>query len=1213
MSSGSTFCIFRNVKTLTFVTMPPFSLLLLLTAWLRAAEAKKFVICVGPHETHTGTTSFLSKYAADDGSGVSSFDGWSWPIIKSDDIDTTPQHVFDLLVKEQDDDDIQNILIDGIRSAWTASKHGVFIGSLDFDRVGANPYSGYDAIESLIQVVDEVGISAEDVTVIVTYRTPRVNQWGMIWENHFDAESYEDFVCSNEQHDKRWEWLDTSMNPFKVAKSYHDQKWNVVVVDQDSIIKAGKDVANVIACFVMENENCEGGQVNGLEEMTPKTSLADKIDELDAEDLSDLERLFLFRDCFYVTQLDDSSRFEMFAKNSDFDLIQSECKNSFKKSYAKLSDTDFLMNAIQSQKYCEKDDIDVPSLLTEISESKIDGSFTDDEFIESYESIKDESDSFDDESESEADDDEADDNDEDDEFSSSTDDYKNDPMSSSNDGSNKKLVVFVGPHETEAIDVTKFFVNYASANEDDEPLESFDGWSWPLIDDEIIWKPAHRVFDLLITDPDTEDIQRTVIDGIVETWKNSKNGVIIGSLYFDRVGTNPYSHYDPIGALHRVVDALGISNKDVTVTVTYRSPRIDHWSVVWNNHFDSNDYEHFICSDGEESAKRWEWLDTVMNPFKIAKTYHDQGWNVAVVDQEGTINAGMDLSHTIACNLMEDVNCKNGWIDGLDNIASEPLAVIPMNSMEEEGRHNLEQLFRERDCYFKYDLKDKPGFAILNQHSAWSSCSGQHKAFYKQFTDTNFMLNLLKSQKQCGESNVDISNILEKKMVHSDNKQLIIFAGPHETSAVPVNKFFVDHASDKEGTNRSTSLDGWIWPIIDSEILGNTQSHRIFDLLLSDADTRPVQNVIMDGIRDSWNKAQNGVIIGSLDFDRVGENPYSSYDALGAVDRVVQTLGIPDNDVTVVLNYRSRRLDHLSAVWWNHFDAESFQDFVCSDAQADKRWEWMDTVMNPLKLANAYIEEGWNVAMIDQEGTSIAGKDVAHAVACGLMNDVDCDNGWVRGLKSETIDAPLSYEIDALNDIQRTKLEILFRMRDCFYKYALESDNKFSTVNRNELWKSCLLKDRNKFEKLADTDFLLEVMRSLQGCGDISNLGSSSFASELLKSDTVFASKSHSTVIIATVFLSAVVIVFFGILMKERKREKSQKTKESPTEGIFKDDPPNIGIRESSYRDNESAADESMDEFSFDGDDGENFINNMGEAIDAEDLPSNRDEDSNIV
>merc|ERR1711935_31195 len=95
----------------------------------------------------------------------------------------------------------------------------------------------------------------------------------------------------------------------------------------------------------------------------------------------------------------------------------------------------------------------------------------------------------------------------------------------------------------------------------------------------------------------------------------------------------------------------------------------------------------------------------------------------------------------------------------------------------------------------------------------------------------------------------------------------------------------------------------------------------------------------------------------------------------------------------------------------------------------------------------------------------------------------------------------------------------LFRMRDCFYAFKLESNMKFSTVNGNELWKSCSSKDRNKSEKITDTDFLLEVMRTLQGCGEKSSPESTSFANELLESETTFAPKGHSSLIIATAFL----------------------------------------------------------------------------------------------
>lgn len=1185
--------------------------LLLLTCWFGAAEAKKFVVTVGPHETHTGTTSFLARYAANDGSGDSVFDGWSWPIIESEDIDASPQHVFDLLVKDQGNADLQDTLIDGIKSAWTDSEKGVFIGSLDFDKVGENPYSGYDAVQALTRVVDEVGISAEDVVVVVTYQRPRVNQWRLVWQNHFNAASYEDFVCSDEQSNKRWEWLDTSMNPFKLATAYYDQGWSVVMLDQDSINKSGKDVPNVVACLAMENKNCDDGKVEGLDDVVPKTSLEDGIDELGATDHDDLEKMFLFRDCFYYNQINNSSRFELFAKSSDFESLQSQCKNSLETSYAQLADTNFFMNAIQSQKYCENDDIDVESLLSDISDGSIvndDGFYDDDitfdditydDIVEPVGSTSEEDTLFGSEidndgpvSESigdEAVEDEdsvaststsststpASDN-EIDSTSTSTNDNEIDssstPAIDNDDGStttfngNKKLVVFAGPHETEATDVLRFFV---------ENDESLSHWTWPRINSELIWRPDHRVFDFLVAEPDNEDVQSVVTDGIVEAMENTSNGVIMGSLDFAWVGENPYTQYDPVGALRRVVDRLGIADGDVSIALTYRAPRIDHWSVVWHNHFDSDDYKDFICSDGEQSSKRWEWLDTVMNPFKIAKAYHDQGWNVAVIDQEGTLTKGRDVAHTIACNLMEGVNCNDGWAVGLENVVGDSPEVIPMDSMSDGDRRDLEELFRQRDCYYKYQLKDKPGFAIVNQRSAWSSCQDHHQAFYEEFTDTDFMLNVLQSQKQCAENNVDIEKLLETKVIHGD-KQLVVFAGPHETSAVPVTRFFVDHASDEVGTNRSTSLDGWSWPVVDSEII-TARSHRTFDLLLSDADTRPVQNIIMDGIRDSWNEAENGVIIGSLDFDRVGKNPYTNYDALEAIDRVDEMLGINDNDVTVVLNYRSARLDHLSAVWYNHFEAETFQDFVCSDEEADMRWEWIDTVMNPLKLANAYLEEGWNVVIIDQEGTASAGKDVAHALACNIMNGVDCDNGWVRGLRSETIEEPTSYDLDGVDYYQRHELETLFHMRDCFYKDTLQSDNKFSVVNRDEIWKSCSTKrkETKKYEQLADTDFLIEVMKSLQDCGDASNRESSEFASELLTGTTSY----QNFLMISVAFLTFVSVIALCYACKKRnvRRKKIEQAKINPTEGVFRDDPDNVGSS-GPYRDNESAANETLDE-----------------------------------
>lgn len=1134
-------------------------LVVLVSTWSGLAAAKKLVVVVGPHGTHTGTTSFLSRHAANNGSGSSSFGGWSWPIVENEAIDSRPQRVFDLLVKENENKDIQDVLVSAIRSAWEASKNGIFMGSLDFDKVGTNPYSGYDPISALHRVVDELGVNTSDVLVIVAYRSPRINQWSNVWNNHFDAVTYEDFICSEHQSDKRWEWLDTSINPLGIAQAYSDQGWNVSVFDEESTIRAGKDVAHVVACFAMENKNCEDGWVDGLERLPPGALIADPIDELQDEDRSDLESLFLFRDCFYFLRLDGSRRFELFDRENGFESLTNGCNHWLEVSYARFADTTSLMNAIQSQKNCEQDDIDVPSLLTNEphpSESKDGGSDDNSSLIDGC-------------------------------------DGKDCDV-------NKKLIVFVGPHETQAVEVTKFFLKYASDYGDSDPSSSFEGWIWPYVHDETISKPSYRLFDLLVTDPEDEHIQNVVIKAIVDSWNNANNGVVIGSLDLDRVGKNPDSQYDPIGALRRVVDAIGVANDSVTVVVTYRSPRIDHWSAVWNNHFGSTGYEDFLCTDGEKSNKRWEWLDTVMNPFKIATAYKNQGFNVAVIDQEGTFDAGLDVAHTIACDVMDSVECEGGWIKGLEDVIIDHPTIFSMDFLEEEDHYVLEQIFLNRDCFYKYELKARTGFEIVHQRTAWSSCSGQHLSFYERFTDTEFVLELLKSLMKCGESYMDTVKLLREKMFQDKEKQLVIFAGPHETSAVPVTKFFVNHASKKEGTIFSSSLASWSWPIIDSEIVGSTASHRTFDLLLSDAKTRPVQNIILDGIRDSWNSAPKGVIIGSLGLDRVGKNPYSSYDPLGAIDRVMGSLGISDNDVTLVLNYRSTRLDHLSAVWWNHFNAESFHEFVCSDAEVEKRWEWMDTVMNPFKVANAFTEEGWKVAMIDQEGTLSAGKDVAHALACEIMNDVDCSRGWIRGLEHETIDPPPSYDIDDLDKLQLTQLEALFQMRDCNYKYTLEPNARFSLVNKEGIWKSCRQENRNEYEKLIDTDFLLGVMGSLVGCEDTPSPQSLQFATEMLSSDSLSTFKHNNSPAIAAIVSSVTVVVLLGLLLHERKRKKTSATAVGPSEGVFRDHP---HARESSQQfTDEDREDEITYEDNFDDEDGTSVAMDNGSDVEVPDL-----------
>jgi hypothetical protein len=258
-----------------------------------------------------------------------------------------------------------------------------------------------------------------------------------------------------------------------------------------------------------------------------------------------------------------------------------------------------------------------------------------------------------------------------------------------------------------------------------------------------------------------------------------------------------------------------------------------------------------------------------------------------------------------------------------------------------------------RDCYYKFVLEDQPHFEILNQRTIWSSCIDEHQSFYEQFSDTNFLLNAIQSQLGCGSNNVDVDDLIEEKLVDSDfkKKKLLFFVGIHETGALDVSEFLADNAvqdADSVSDSEGAVLQGWTWPIIDSDVI-DKPNNRVFDLLVTHESDEPIQEVLLDGIRDSWNNPQNeGVVIGSIDFDKVGLNPYSSYDSLGAVQRVVDGLGVTgsENELTVALTYRTPKIDHFSAVWWNHFESDDYTSFVCSDNQSDKRWEYIDTTMN---------------------------------------------------------------------------------------------------------------------------------------------------------------------------------------------------------------------------------------------------------------------------
>jgi hypothetical protein len=1093
--------------------------LLLLTTPL--TTAKKLVVFAGPHETSgVQVNEFFANHAADE-NRAEALAGWTWPTVEENTVEDeegippmTAHHLFDLLMTEQENEIVRVKLLDVIQDAYENSVSGVILGSLLFDRVFSNPETNFDAITALQTVVDTLGMAPEDVVVAMTYRAPRVDQWAAVFTNHFDYDTYADFVCSTDtQVNKRWEWLDTSMNPLGVAKEYYDQGYEILMIDQTSAANAGKDVAHLIACTAMDGVQCEDDWLVGLEdeeiELPPVLSLND--DDLDQTDYNDLEQLFRSRDCFYMTQFDGQQRFQFL--NSEI----TDCELPLRTYYGQFADTDFLLNAIQSQKGCQTTDVDLAGL------------FAQKEIV------------------------------------------------STGSVNSKKLVIFVGPHETQAEDVIKFFATHASTHDGSEYAPGFNGWMWPDINTGIQAGTAnHRIFDVLVTQKD-EELQNEILDGILKSWNAAERGLILGSVLFDGVDFTPYSGYDGVAAVRSIVDKLGIEDKHVAIVLSYRSPRIDHWGVVWKYHFEEASYKDFICSE-TQSKKRWEWLNTVLNPFQIAFSYFDEGFRVVAMDQSGIIDAGLDIAHSISCEILEGIDCEDGFVRGLNEVKMDAPPSVPIDELSDSERADLETLFRKRDCYFQDVLDGSHRFHILNDHGAWDDCTSADRAVYDQLVDTDVFMNALMAQLGCEAFVSDLPAFLghatnstntgsetsdNEEQEETDNvpvntkteKKLVIFAGPHETSADDVNSFLSTFVSP-DNSDYAESFQGWIWPTVDEDGLDAIEPHLVFDLLMADP-RGSVQDDVINAIKNGWNQAEKGVIIGALDFDKIGLNPSSHLDPLGAVNRVVGELGIQDKDVTIVLTYRAPRVDHWSAVWYNHFQGRSYDDFICSsdDKLASKRWEWIDTVMNPMKIASAYVEQGWNVAVMDYDGVSRNDHDIGHVLACQIMQDVDCVDGWIKGLEDVRMDPLETFDIEGLYYTDRNELEQAFMYRDCYYKTMLEANTRFSVIDRRKLWENCPAEKSFQYDQLESTDFFLKILQSQMQCVDtpieLSSFLSGSYSGRSSGGDPLLG-LSISVSILA---LFATGIAAFMILRKRRRAEKSLKAAADPSEGVFRDTP----------------------------------------------------------
>jgi len=739
----------------------------------------------------------------------------------------------------------------------------------------------------------------------------------------------------------------------------------------------------------------------------------------------------------------------------------------------------------------------------------------------------------------------------------------------------KKLVVLAGPYETGGDDVNEWFSTYAAS--DGSGASSLSGWRWPTFAYENITKPPSQIFDLTVDKDHTgTTMQAVLLSAIQMTWNHAENGVIIGSRLYDRVGETPYTGYDAVGALEKIVDLIGVAAEDVLVALIYRRPRVSQWGSIWWNHFEANlGYENFVCSK-DDSEKRSEWLQNSMNPLFVAKTYHDKGWNIVVVDQEGTEKARKDVAHSIACFALEGDNCNDNWVSGLEDATINSPPTHEIDGLDINDIHNLEQLFLGRDCFYMTELDGSFRFTLLNENNI--ECDMSLRQYYEQYSDAGFVMNAIQSQKACEQNHVDISALLAQENELSRlnaEKTLVVVVGPHETEAESVLMFFETNASTGGNSEAAPSFNGWLWPGIDPSLVSDAVPSHIFDLLVTatDGTDQETRNALLGAIREGWFHSRKGIIIGSLLLDRVGRNLNTNYDPTKAIQDVVDVLGLQENQVRIVVTYRTPNIDHWASVWSKHFGASLYTDFVCSDEQASKRYEWLDSVLNTFKIAKTYHDQGWSVTVIDQEGTIDAGMDVSHTVACTILEDVDCNHGWVKGLEdiqSKPLSTPI---IDALTAKDQEILNQLFLLRDCFYKYELAGEAGFSIINQHTAWSLCSREHKALYKQISETDFMLSAIQSQVGCAqdkiDLSELLAGTAPSVSVNSSEYSSSEQGNLdmlthLAVALAILAILVTIMAVCLTIQNSRKFNNSAMQRACEGVFLDTP-DIGQAQRSH------------------------------------------------
>lgn len=256
-------------------------------------------------------------------------------------------------------------------------------------------------------------------------------------------------------------------------------------------------------------------------------------------------------------------------------------------------------------------------------------------------------------------------------------------------------------------------------------------------------------------------------------------------------------------------------------------------------------------------------------------------------------------------------------------------------------------------------------------------------------------------------------------------QRVVLLAGPHKTasSSIQFNMFhWLKNESHASGLTKN-----WAWPSPlkkfqeDGCKMNWSSGFQIFywwiQALMKRDTTTGIHCISDQGIysrqemidhykREFYNQWMEGrsLVIASEAMDFVGsEQLYKYPDELR--EKII--LQLPwhvgtdahypikasgsDDNITVVIMYRSPRSGHLTSLWHQCcMEDLSFHDFLISK-QGGKYSDYLMKSLDSLKLAKKFLDRGLEVVVVDMAGVQANGYDISNVIACDILG-AECTN-----------------------------------------------------------------------------------------------------------------------------------------------------------------------------------------------------------------------------